>query len=112
MPGFDRTGPWGEGPMSGWRYGYCGEGSEYVPRGYRNFGFGSGRGRGGGRRNRFWAYAGPVRPLRRRFDWYETPYSEENELEMLQDEAKYLEKELSSINKEIERIKKTTAENK
>ena len=112
MPGFDRTGPWGEGPRTGWRSGYCGELAEPGFRGSGNYGPGFGRGRGGGRRNRFWAYAGPARPLRRRFDRYETPYSEQNELELLKDEAKFLEKELTSINKEIERLEQSTGENK
>jgi len=57
MPGGDRTGPMGQGPMTGRRAGYCG--GSAVP-GYASGGFGrggAGRGRGGqfGRRNRFHA---------------------------------------------------------
>lgn len=52
MPGFDGTGPRGQGPMTGWGAGYCGS------RGFRRLGgvpgYGYGRGRGGrGRRNRY-----------------------------------------------------------
>ena len=47
MPGFDRTGPRGEGPLTGGRRGLC------VPQGYRPAGYyGAGRGGrpwGGGR---------------------------------------------------------------
>ncbi len=57
MPGGDRTGPMGMGPMTGRAAGYCAEntvpGSANTPGGR---GFGGGRGRGGrGRRNRFHA---------------------------------------------------------
>lgn len=41
MPGFDRTGPMGQGPASGWGRGLCGTGSAW--------GFGRGRGMGRGR---------------------------------------------------------------
>ena len=57
MPGGDRTGPMGMGPMTGRAAGYCA--GNPVP-GFANApggrGFGGGRGRGGrGRRNRFHA---------------------------------------------------------
>ncbi|MBW2709662.1 MAG: DUF5320 domain-containing protein [Deltaproteobacteria bacterium] len=47
MPGFNRTGPMGEGPMTGGGRGYCtGADSGFQP----NYGRqGSGRGQGGGR---------------------------------------------------------------
>ena len=64
MPGYDRTGPRGEGPMTGRGRGYCGPGREsnymsFMPRGAgrgfppwgggRGRVFGGGRGRGFGR---------------------------------------------------------------
>lgn len=69
MPGGDRTGPMGMGPMTGRAAGYC---AGYAVPGYANavpgrgygMGFGRGRGRGGGAwgrgggrgwRNRFYA---------------------------------------------------------
>lgn len=61
MPGGDRTGPRGEGPMTGWGMGFCGQpGKEEkedrsadapLPRFWRwarGFGWGRGRGRGQG----------------------------------------------------------------
>ncbi|MDG6225517.1 MAG: DUF5320 domain-containing protein [Candidatus Thermoplasmatota archaeon] len=63
MPGGDRTGPWGQGPMTGRRMGYC-SGSNYP--GYTgNFGWGGGRGYGRrtfgpGRFGRFFGF-GPFR---------------------------------------------------
>jgi len=57
MPGGDRTGPLGMGPMTGRAAGYC---AGYSVPGFANAlggrGFGGGGGRGGrGRRNRFYA---------------------------------------------------------
>jgi hypothetical protein len=55
MPGGDRTGPMGEGPLTGGGFGYC----ETTP--IRRFSRGIFRGRQGGfgcgrgRRNRYWA---------------------------------------------------------
>ena len=64
MPGGDRTGPLGAGPMTGRGAGFC---AGYSMPGYANpisgrgwFGFGRGRGwfgRGGGRGWRHWYYA-------------------------------------------------------
>ena len=47
MPGYDRTGPMGAGPMTGGGGGRCGARSAA---GDAEFGFGRGSGRGGGRR--------------------------------------------------------------
>jgi len=60
MPGGDRTGPAGMGPMTGRAAGYCtgNPGPGWTnPAGRGLFGFGRGFGRGGGRgrRNRFYA---------------------------------------------------------
>ena len=52
MPGFDGTGPWGAGPMSGGGRGFCNPaGTGYRSSYGRGFGrgFGPGRGRGFGR---------------------------------------------------------------
>ncbi len=48
MPGFDGTGPWGEGPMTGRSLGVC-AGGPYVAGYGRGPGFGGGRGFGRGR---------------------------------------------------------------
>ena len=47
MPLGDRTGPMGQGPMTGRRMGFC---AKYNGPGYANYGFGRGFGRGMGRR--------------------------------------------------------------
>jgi len=58
MPGGDRTGPLGRGPVTGWGRGFCGEadGPQFARGGYGGQGRGFGRGGGGGGwgwRNRF-----------------------------------------------------------
>lgn len=64
MPGGDRTGPMGGGPMTGWGRGFCSEpeGPRFAGGGYGGRGRGFGRGGGGGGwgwRNRFWATGTP-----------------------------------------------------
>jgi len=51
MPGFDGTGPMGQGPMTGGGRGPCvsGAGAQPLTPGYRRGGFGYGRGLGYGR---------------------------------------------------------------
>lgn len=63
MPGGDRTGPWGQGPMTGRGAGYCGGGawpgyaSGWPGRRFARGAWGGGPGFGAGRgwRNRAWA---------------------------------------------------------
>ena len=117
MPGFNGTGPQGNGPMTGGVRGYCNPGYTRntfaygrvngMGRGFRGgsgsgFGFGCGYGRGIGRRGLFAQVGG----------WYGTinPYvnhynmKPEDELSMLKDEATAINNELESINRRIEEI--------
>ena len=129
MPGGDRTGPAGMGPMTGRGAGFC---AGYPVPGYMNpvggRGFGGyggwGRGRGGGgggwgRRNQFYATGltgwqragmgypayGPVAPNA-------TPYgvpfapamTKEQELDTLKGQAQYFEEALEDIKKRIEEL--------
>ena len=120
MPGGDRTGPAGAGPMTGRGAGYC---AGYAVPGYMNpaggrsyFGMGRGGGRGGGwgRRNMYYAtgltgrqrfgggypaygggpYGAPSAP----------PISKEQELNMLKDQAEYLKSSLNELDKRIEEL--------
>ncbi|MBN1931370.1 MAG: DUF5320 domain-containing protein [Desulfobacterales bacterium] len=111
MPGGDGTGPAGMGSMTGRGAGYCaghstpGFANPAFGRAYGGFGFGRGFGRGFGygfrgcRRGR-WAvpyggYGGP----------YAAPYpavpTRQQEMEALQDEAKYLADDLEGIKRRI-----------
>lgn len=112
MPGGDRTGPMGAGPMTGWGRGVCGRGTDagFGPdrpaRWGRGAGYGWGRGAGfgGGRgcRNRSWA-GGPAG--RARGGWWPESFapwaaaadSAADERQMLEGEAAALEQEIGRI---------------
>lgn len=103
MPGYDGTGPWGQGPGSGWGMGPCGAGRR------RGFSRGSGRGAwgfqfrgGGGARPRWgrgaWGYgslgpsAGPM---------YGAP---PDEAQALKEEVAYLQGELEAIQQRLAQL--------
>ena len=118
MPGFDRTGPMGQGPRTGGGFGYCPPGSGpaygtgWVGRGAGRGGLPWGGGRGrvwGGGRGRAWGggrgwgrqamvggypppYWGPM-PM--------TQWTPQQELEALQAQAQAVEGELQSIRQRI-----------
>ncbi len=109
MPGGDRTGPAGMGPMTGRAMGFC---AGYpvpgtmnpVGGGFRGFG----RGRGGGRgwRHQFYATGVP--------GWARGGYgfgaavpmapSAESELEALKQQAEFMQSSLNQINQRIQDI--------
>ncbi|MCB2216186.1 DUF5320 family protein [Desulfofustis glycolicus] len=95
MPGFDRTGPMGGGPMTGGGFGRCAGGD----RAGMYYGCGFGRGRGFGRgfgRNVPVAVPGARMA------------APEDELEYLTSEAQRLEQHLQTINRQIEDLKHKT----
>jgi hypothetical protein len=119
MPGGDRTGPLGVGPMTGRAAGYCAgnpaPGYAYAGSGR---GYGGGRGRGGGRgwRNRYyatgltgwqraawggpawgagWGYGAAVAPPP------VPPASREQEIDLLRRQAEGLGRTLDEINARI-----------
>jgi hypothetical protein len=109
MPGLDRTGPMGAGPMTGGGFGRCnprnrayGWGWFARSRGGRGPGWGRGYGRGFGRGGAYFAgeerYGpayGPYRPY---------AMSREDEISILKEEAEMMKSELEAINKEIEQL--------
>ncbi|MGC1119508.1 MAG: DUF5320 domain-containing protein [Candidatus Methanofastidiosia archaeon] len=109
MPRGDRTGPLGEGPMTGRAAGYC---AGYSTPGFANPVPGCGfwgrgfRGRGGGRGYRqFWRVGYPPR-------YYVPPYSTPSYPAPVypaaqvdpKEEIKYLEEVATSIKKELEAV--------
>ena len=113
MPGGDRTGPAGMGPMTGRTAGFC---AGYPRSGYMNpvggRGYG-GRGRGGGRgwRNRFYATGLPGWARAGQPAWDDVSYTPgmptvrpEQELTGLKQQAEYFENTLDRINKRIEQL--------
>jgi len=123
MPGGDRTGPWGMGPMTGRRAGYCVgfEAPGYANSVYgRGFGMGFGRGRGfrAGGFGRGWAnrFYGGGFPGWAPSSAYEAPYygrqepypyrtpDPEFEKQALKEQANALQSELDSINRRLSEL--------
>lgn len=98
MPGRDKTGPQGDGPMTGRRMGNCADNENqpgtFFGRGGR-FGMGRGnrRGYGMGRRGNF-----------------DADVSNESEKSLLADEIGMLKNQLSSLAKEVMGLKKKGVE--
>jgi len=109
MPGLDRSGPMGEGPMTGGRRGLCGAGiSAHAPNAYGGFGYAFGSGRGF--RSGFGPGRGRGRGMGRGFCRYPRAYgfnyplSETDEMNMLKADADYMQKSLDTINARIEEL--------
>jgi len=99
MPGGDRTGPLGLGPMTGRGLGWC-AGYPVAGRGFgRGFGRGYfGRGLARGWRHGF-AYAAPVAPPTR-----------EQQVEWLKAQAAGLEAELQAVREQLDRLESAEEE--
>jgi len=99
MPRGNKTGPAGQGPLTGRGRGYC---AGYNQPGFMTPGFGGGRGwgrglgRGFGRRD-FWGY-GPYQP-------YQPQITKKEEKEILEDEVTDLEEELKAIKARLTELK-------
>ena len=117
MPGFDRTGPMGAGPMTGGARGVCnpqddgrrGTGPYYGGAGYGR-GLGLRRGFGGGRGDRGWG-----RGYGMGANWPEPPYARgymgpNDDLEYLKQQADDMADALDAIKNRIDRLSKTSSE--
>ena len=110
MPFGDRTGPIGQGPMTGRGAGYC---AGYDVPGYANpggFGFGRGRGRGRGFSRMHYG-----RALAPRWGWNAAPYapaapSKEEELDMLKGQADALKRSLEDIERRMQELETKASE--
>jgi hypothetical protein len=122
MPRGDRTGPAGMGSVTGRGVGYC---AGYGAPGYANPepGFGRGRGRGwwgaspawrGGGRGWRHSYYATGMPGWARYSYppawaygpYGPPATEEQETELLKDQADVLKRELEAITQRLEELEK------
>ena len=125
MPGGDRTGPLGRGPMTGRALGYCaGYNDPGFSKGFpqgRGFGFGRGFGRGWGRgfgrgRGFWWRGSYPFStPYYEPGPYYYpgtySPVSQEDEKAYLEDLIKRLEEELKDVRDRIQELTKEKKEN-
>lgn len=124
MPGGDRTGPAGLGPMTGRAAGYCagysipGYMNPVLARGFSGRGrgwFNRGMGRGRGRRWEMsyfgvgfpaWGYyGGPSYP-------YSTELSSEEEMALLKEDAKVLKEQLKELQGYIDTLEKAKSQEK
>ena len=120
MPGGDRTGPAGLGPMTGRAAGYC---AGYPVPGYMNpisgrgglgYGRGWGRGRGLGRGfGRGFGWRGAAYPYAYGDPSFPSPYggypyapdiTPQQEADMLKEQAKAIQDELKNINQRISEL--------
>ncbi len=124
MPGGDRTGPAGAGPMTGRGVGICAgyDAPGFVNAGYgRRFGGGRGRGHGhgfgmgGGRGWRHQFYATGLPGWARGYDYpYHNPEAarpesaKAGELSYLKEQARYFKKALDGIMDRLNRLQKDT----
>jgi hypothetical protein len=104
MPGGDRTGPMGSGPMTGRGAGFC---SGTGQPGYASQGVGGGfrGGRGRGRRNRFFGVGVPVWAR----SWDPGPagaatLNPEQEKQLLQQQVQQLQSSLDAIQNRINEL--------
>lgn len=110
MPGFDRTGPLGAGPMTGGARGACnpqhaGYPRQFPGRGFSGRGFGRGygmfgMGRGAGRGFCFYPFV----------YGYGQPPAKGDELRWLSEQSNYLKSTLDRINSRIDELKSESAE--
>jgi len=104
MPGGDRSGPNGLGPMTGRAAGYC---ADYAVPGYVNpvgCRMGLSRGRGLGRGCGFGRGAGRGFGFRADVYPYAPELSPQQEADMLKDQAKAMQDELKAINERISEL--------
>lgn len=116
MPGFDRRGPMGAGPMTGGGRGLCNPEMAASARAFiGGYSYGGGLGLRRGFRGGFGRGAGMWRGYGRSYGWYppvagpvfQAPAADE--MDMLRAEADYLKKSLDAINTRIEALEKKPA---
>ena len=114
MPGGDRTGPLGLGPMTGRAAGYC---AGYSMLGYANPTYGRGRGFGRGwGRGHGWnrgAYSYEARDYGAPYgNQYNPQMTSQQETDMLKERAKVMQEEIKSINERISELESTAKKTK
>jgi hypothetical protein len=104
MPGGDRTGPMGAGPMTGWGRGVCGRWDASSTERGRFAGAGQGFGGGGrGWRHRFWASGQPG--WVRGGSWRAANRPWDGRVESTEDERRVLERDAEHLESELQRVR-------
>lgn len=115
MPGFNRTGPMGAGPMTGGGRGFCNPATAGFRPAYGGYGY---HGRGLGLRRGFRGGYGPGRG--RWYGWYPSvvepfyqpvyPMGASSKIDALKEQADYMKSTLDAINRRIEALEKKASE--
>jgi hypothetical protein len=117
MPGYDRTGPMGAGPMTGGARGRCNPATAgTIPASAGIHSYGRGLASRRGFRGGFDPGVGRGRGFGRGHRWYPPalgssyPAEAASEMDMLKADADYLQKSLDAINKRIETLENKPVE--
>ena len=117
MPGFDRTGPMGAGPMTGGARGLCNPATAgTIPTYAAGYAYGRGLGLRRGFRGGYGPGVGRGRGFSRGYGWYPPavgpvyPVDAADEMAMLKADADYLKKSLDTISRRIEELEKKPSE--
>ncbi|MFY9115645.1 MAG: DUF5320 domain-containing protein [Bacteroidales bacterium] len=107
MPRGDRTGPMGQGPMTGRNLGFCaGYDTPGMARNFgRGMGFGRGMSRGIGRGMGFGMRRGFGRGAGFAYGW-NAPMTKEEEIQSLKTRAEFLDQNRADITRRLEELEK------
>ena len=115
MPGFDRTGPMGAGPMTGGVRGRCNPATAgTVPAYAGGYGYGRGMGLRRGFRGGYGPDMGRGRGYGRGYGWYPpttaagVPVDTTADIDALKADADYLKSSLDAVNRRIDELGKKT----
>ena len=116
MPGFDRTGPMGAGPMTGGARGLCNPATAGTVRAYGGYGYGRGLGLRRGFRGGYGPGRGWGRGYGREYIGYPDavgpvfPVDSPDEIDMLKAQADSLKASLSAINRRLGDLEKESTQ--
>ena len=116
MPGFDGTGPMGAGSMTGGRRGYCNPATAGTMPFYGGYGYGRGLGLRRGFRGGYGPGMGMGRGYGRGYGWYPPatgpvyPVGAAGEIDILKEQAGYMQNSLDEINRRINDLEEKPAE--
>jgi len=118
MPGFNRTGPMGAGPMTGGRRGFCNSATAGFLPVYGGYGYGRGLGMKLGFRGGFGSGQGCG--YGRGYGWYPPdaglfyppvyPMDASSEIERLKEQADHMKDALDAINRRIDALGNQSSE--
>ena len=117
MPGFDKTGPMGAGPMTGGSRGRCNPATAgTIPAYGGGYGYGRGLGLRRGFRGGYGTGWGRGRGFGRGYEWYPPavppayPMSADLESDISKAEADYTKQVFDAINKRLDELEKKSSE--